>query len=449
MNTLPTSADLQATRLSTRQIVQTWWPLVASALLNAIELPVQFAILARLSRPEINLAAYSGIVYTLTITIAALVSFLLPTSIALGKDWDSYLKLRSFAIWLGGLLTAIHALIAFTPLYDFVVVRLIGVPGEIVGPARLGMMIMTPWTWIAAYRCLNQGILIRGGQARAVSSGTLVRLSVEGLALLGGYRVGNLPGILVVTVAAVAGAVGEAIYVGLRVRPLLRGQLKVAPPVEPPLTFRALLAFYVPLALTELISVPVHPLRSAALSRMPLPLESLAVYPVVHSLLAIFISASRAYHDVVVALLDRPQAVPRLRRFALGLAGVILLLLLTVAMTPLAGIVFGQVAALAPPLVRLAQRGLWIALLYPSLLVFHSFFQGALVHSRLTWGVPEGLVVYLLTSTVILGAGVIRGQIGGLYIVLISIQLGFLAETTWMWWRSRPALRAIRARNGE
>ena len=54
-----------------------------------------------------------------------------------------------------------------------------GIPHEIIQPARMGLMIMTPWTWSIAYRRFHQGMLIRFGHSKAVSTGTLIRLSAD------------------------------------------------------------------------------------------------------------------------------------------------------------------------------------------------------------------------------------------------------------------------------
>jgi len=44
---------------------------------------------------------------------------------------------------------------------------------------------------------------------------------------------------------------------------------------------RAFLDFYIPLAMTSLLFLLAQPMGSAAISRMPMALESLAVWPVV------------------------------------------------------------------------------------------------------------------------------------------------------------------------
>ncbi len=161
------------------RIFRTWWPLAASWALMGAELPALSATIARLPNPEINLAAYGGIVFPIALIIEAPIIMLLAASTALSKDWDSYQKLRRFMMAAGASLTALHVLIAFTPLYYFIVERILGAPTAIVEPGRIGLMIMTPWTWSIAYRRFNQGVLIRFGHSKAVGVGTMVRLVAD------------------------------------------------------------------------------------------------------------------------------------------------------------------------------------------------------------------------------------------------------------------------------
>jgi len=429
-----------------RRIVQTWWPLAASWLLMAVELPALSAVVARLANPEINLAAYGGVVFPVSLIIESPIIMLLSASTALSKDWDSYLKLNRFMMRAGALLTTLHVLVAFTPLYYVVVVGLIGAPTEIIEPARIGLMIMTPWTWSIASRRFNQGVLIRFGHSRAVGFGTLVRLSADGLVLGIGYLIGVIPGIVVAASTVATGVVSEAIYAGLRVQPVLRDQLRQTATVEQPLTFRTFLDFYTPLAMTSLLSLLVQPIGSAALSRMPDALESLAVWPVVSGLIFMLRSLGFAYNEVVVAMLDEPRAVYNLRRFAALLAALTTVLLLIIAATPFAGFWFRRLSALPPPLATLAHWGLWIALPMPGLTVLQNWYQGALVHSRRTRGITEAMAIFWLTSSAILWGGVAWGQVTGLYIGLVAFGASTLMQTVWLWQRSRLAVRAMQAR---
>jgi len=289
-------------------------------------------------------------------------------------------------------------------------------------------------------------VLIRFGHSRSVGVGTLVRLGTNGLVLAVGYLIGTIPGIVVATSAVAVGVVSEAIYVGLRVRPVLRRQLRPAASVAQPVTTRVFLEFYVPLAMTSLLMLLVQPIGSAALSRMPRALESLAVWPVVSGLIFLLRSLGVAYNETVIALLDEAGAVSSLRRFAAYLSLVTTLLLLFVTATPLAMFWLAGVSALGPELAALAHLGLWLALPMPGLSVLQSWYQGALVHSRRTRGITEAVAIFLLLCSGTLGIGVVWGQVPGLYVGLTAFTVATLLQTGWLWFRSRPALRAVASR---
>lgn len=445
---LPTSPVLPP-RLDMRRAIRTWWPLAASWALMGIELPALSAVVARLPNPDINLAAYGGVVFPISLIIESPIIMLLAASTALSRDWASYAKLHRFMMRAGAILTLAHVLVAFTPLYDVVVKGILGAPAEIVEPARIGLRIMTPWTWSIAYRRFHQGVLIRFDQSRAVGVGTLVRLSANFIALAVGYWLGNVPGIVVATSAVACGVVSEAIYAGLRVQPVLRSELRLAVPVEPQLTWSDFITFYIPLVMTSLLTLLAQPIGSAALSRMPLPIESLAVWPVISGLVFLLRSFGIAYNEVVVALLDEPGAIRVLRRFAGWLVFALSAFLLLTVATPLADLWFSRLSALPPHLSVLARRAVWLSLPLPTLAVLQSWYQGAILHSRRTRAITEAVVIYLLANSLTLGVGVVWGQVTGVYVGLAAMSISMLLQTGLLWWRSRSVMRAIEARDAQ
>ncbi len=440
---MPGCRTVQKIPMPMRRIFRTWWPLAASWLLMAVEIPMLSAVVARLPDPRINLAAWGGVVFPLALLIEAPIIMLLAASTALSRDLDSYHKLRRFMMSAGAALTAIHVLVAFTPLYDLVVVDLIGAPDEIVEPARLGIRLIIPWTWAIAYRRFNQGALIRFSHSEAVSIGTVIRLSVDGVVLGIGLLLGTVSGIVVAGSAVALGVVCEAAYAGWRIRPVLRDQLRIAPQVKDPLTLHSFLNFYIPLAMTSLLTMLAQPLGSAALSRMPKALESLAVWPVVSGMIFMLRSMGVAYNEVVVTLLDEPGTTRSLRRYAAWMVGGTTLLIILIAGTTLSTFWFGQVSALAPPLAQLARDALWFALPLPGLSVLQSWFQGVIVHSRRTRGITEAVAISLLMTGVIMIAGVLWGQTTGLFVGWLAFSVGGVAQSAWLWMRSRPLVKEL------
>ncbi len=400
-----------------------------------LELPVVSAVMARLPHPEISLAAYGGVVFPISMIVEAPIIMLLSASTALSKDWHSYRLVRAFMMRAGFVLTALHVLVAFTPLYGIIVGGLIHPPAEILGPARLGLMVMTPWTWSIAYRRFHQGVLIRDGRSHMIGIGTIVRLSANVLVLAGGWALGRYPGILVGSSAVAAGVVAEAVFVGFAVRPVLRDRLRHAPPVDPPLTFAVFRRFYVPLAMTSFLGLVGAPVVSAALGRMPRALDSLAVWPVINGVTFILRSLGFAFNEVVVALFDEPGAVRALRRFAMLLGAGTSAVLLAVAVGPVARFYFGRLSALSPVLTVLAAQAIWIVVPMPFLSAFQSLHQGSIVHGRKTRGITEAVGIFLAGNCAVLLA--LSGtHWPGLFVGLAAFVTGSVLQLLWLRHRS-------------
>lgn len=426
-------------------VLRTWWPLAASWILMGFEGPAISAIVSRLAEPKINLAAYGGLVFPLTLMIEAPIIMLLAASTALSRDWASYLKLRRFMIQLGATLTVIHVVMAATPVYDLLAVHVIHAPPETVGPARLGLLITIPWTWCIAYRRFNQGVLIRFGHSLKVGLGTGVRFSADAIVLAAGFFAGGA-GIVVAACTLVAGVASEALYVHFAVRGTLREKLKPAPAAERVLSTREMLNFYIPLSLTQVLLLVASPIGSAAMSRMPLALESLAAWPVVGSVSYIMRGFGGAYNEVVVALADEPHSTRTLSRFGVGLA-LTSSALLGVLMIPAASnAVFGGLLDLVEPLPRMVWNCLFLILPMPAITVAQSYYQGIILNSRRTRSIPESVGLFLFLATGMLIGGVIWGAVTGLYFTLGAFTLGELFRTFWLWLRSRGARGRLRDR---
>lgn len=182
-----------------------------------VEMPFITAVLARLENPEISLATHGGIVFPLALIIEAPVIMLLSASTALSKDWESCQKIRRFMMILGASLTFLHLMVVLTPLYDLVVVKLLGAPEEIIESARIGLAYMLPWTWSIAYRRFQQGVMIRFGHSKAVGVGTMVRLATDVVVLGSGLMIGSFPGYIIGPATQGLSTLAEAIYSGLSV----------------------------------------------------------------------------------------------------------------------------------------------------------------------------------------------------------------------------------------
>ena len=421
-----TPSSLQ--RPEQRDIVATWWPLAASWLFMGFELPIVSAALARLAAPELQLAAFGGIVYPMMLLIESPVIMLLAASTALSRDWHTFLQLRGYMNRMSATLTVLHVVIVVTPLWDVVVRGMLGAPDAIVAPARIGLLVAVPWTWSIAYRRFLQGILIRNGASRAIGAGTLLRLSSAAAVLLlglwldrAGYDLG-IPGVAIGTAGVITGVLAEVFFIHARARPVVAAAFDPEAPPSEDLGLRRFLAFYVPLALTSLLSLAVQPIGAAAVSRMPLPIQSLAAWPVVIGLIFVLRAGGTSYKEVVVAILDRPDPLPALRRFTVALALGTLALTAVFVFTPVADLWLRVASGLPADLASLARNALLIGVAIPFLGVLQNWYVGILVYTRQTRAITESMVGFLAACTAVLVAGVFWQELPGLYVALRGLR---------------------------
>ncbi len=417
----------QATERAQRQIFFFWAPLAASWLLMSAEVPVLQAAIARLPDMETQLAAF-GIATSLEIAIESPVIMLLATCTALATSARNYVALRRFMIFINLTETTIAVLMAFTPLYGYVVRGLMGIPAPIAAAAQPGMKIMVLWSASIGFRRFLQGVLIRQGQTRWVGYGTAARLfSSAGSGILLAVTTG-LPGVYVGCTALMAGVLTEAAFIAVVARPTVRRLLSAGEvTASDNLTFGDIARYHAPLAATSLLTLMAQPLIGAGLARMPDPRENLAAWPVVWGILFIFRSPAYALPEAVIALMAQRRPASQVRRFCgyVGAASAGAMALLT--LTPLIGLYLRYLAGLPDTLSRFVIPALVLALPLPFINSIHSWFRGCFMSVRRTRVIYWGMGLNLLVMAVLVGAGVLF-RAPGSPAAAVALMASFLVE---------------------
>lgn len=428
-----------ASPITPKTVVGTWLPLALSWIIMTSELVIAAAFVARMASPELNLAAW-GIVFAISVTIQATAQTLLPTGAALASDAAAYARLRKYAMRLLLALTGVQLLVAVTPLYD-VVMRGIGAQQEIVDIARLGVLLMVPYAFGTGFRRFQQGVLIRYGDARVVVWGSALRILCLTLVLTLSALTGAVSGVVAASGAVIVGVLAEALFTQVKVVPVLAGPLQ-RQSVGAAMTFGRFARFVWPLMVMTVLTMLVQSFVSVALARLPLSLESLAVWPVLWGFLMLWQSPGMAFTEVVISLVRRPGATALLRRFALWSAAAFTLTLLAVAATPLARVWFMTVSGLQPELAELAGHALWFGALLPGLRILISWFQGVIMYSEQTRSIMESILIFLAVGVAGLYLGGTFTRVAGIYVGIVAFSLAFVAQAVWLRHRSRPLLRA-------
>jgi len=425
-------------------VFRLWAPLAASWVLMAMEPTLVIASVSRLPEAKINLAAWSSVVFPISLVIEGPIIMMLAASTRLSTSWRRYSAVLRYGVVMSVLLSLLHGLIAFTPLYDFVATTLLGCDPRVLEPGRIGLQIMTPWTLAIGYRRTQQGALIRFERSGAVGVGTAVRLVATAavLASLGVWS--GLSGIAVAGCGVATGVTAEALYAHWRVKEI-HSLLRREPEGET-MTVARFMRFYTPLALTPLVTLFIQPIGAAGMNRMPRALDSVAAWGPVHALVFTMRSVGMAFNEVVVTLVALGGGPRALRRFGWGLAGVTSAVLALMAFTPLSGIWFGEVQRIPAELIPMARLGAALCVLMPSYQVAQSWFQGLLVHAHQTRPITEAVLIYFALAWGLLEVGVLMAEglgVSGLNWTLVTFVIAGLVQTTWLWVRSRGVSRAL------
>jgi len=416
-------------------IFRFWLPLAASWLLMSTESPTVTAFIARMPEAKLQLAAF-GVAISLALAVESPILSLLTAANALARDRQSFRLLYRFTMLLNVAITVFMLLLGLTPLFDLVVVRMMGTPPEIAVLVRPAVLALTLWGGAIGYRRFFQGVMIRYGHTRQISYGTLARLLTVLIISVIGFWWGKLNGATLGGLALGLGVVAEATYIHFLSREAVR-QVQAEPPQEEKLDMRTLLQFYTPLTLTALINLSTTPLLNLGMNRAAYPIESLAVWPVINGQLFLTRSFGYSLQEVVVALLHRPSGKSRLRRFAVYIGLWSFFLISILALTPVGPWWQKNVAGLDPELTGFTLPVLKLVILLPVLAVVQSWLRGVVVVGKKTVAVAQATVINLVVLAAVLWIGTQWTSVMGASLSAIALTMSQGIEAIWLWRNAR------------
>jgi hypothetical protein len=217
----------------------------------------------------------------------------------------------------------------------------------------------------------------------------------------------------------------EAIVTRMMVSRSLRSLLQKKDTVNRDMGLRSIAKFYFPLALTSILSLGVHPFVTFFMGRSHMAIESLAVLPVVNSLVFIFRSPGLSFQEVNIALIGKDRQNYRvLKNFALFLAILVTILITVMAFTPLANLWFINVSGLSNDLAELAYLPLQILILLPALTVLLNYQRSLLIINGHTAPISVATVVELTAIIMVLLVCVVFLNLVGVVAAAISYMVG-------------------------
>ena len=422
--------DISA-NLTYRKIFLFWGPLALTWLMMAFEQPFLIAFIARLGEAKYNLAAF-GIAGSFAMIIEAPIIMLMSASTALVRGRHSYRKLKKFTDILNAGITVIQLIFLIPPVFRFIVIGLMEVPEDVARLAHVALLIFLPWAASIGYRRFYQGILIRHNLTRRVTYGTMVRLSVIVISGLLFFTMG-VQGAYLGAAAMSLAVILEAFATKMMASKTLKYLLEKEDHENGSLRLRSIARFYFPLALTSILSLGVHPFVTFFLGRSYMAVESLAVLPVVSSLVFIFRSMGLSYQEVSIALIgERKQNYVVLRNYAIYLAVIVTVLISVLAFTPLADLWFINVSGLSKELADLSYLPLKIMILLPALTVLLNFQRSTQIINGSTAPISVATAIELTGIIVVLLVCVVFLNLTGVVAASLAFMIGRIMSNLYL-----------------
>jgi progressive ankylosis protein len=320
--------------LSYREIAWFFFPLLLNVQLMSVSHSVINAALARQQDFITALAAFS-VAMVLHLFLASPSYQNHTITIAMVNGRKSLRGTVLFVLLVATFVSLALALIAFTAIGDFVLQRLLGVPGEVAEGARevLGILVFLPF--FTGFRGLFQGLVIRARRTGLVSFATGVRIAVLLLLLSVGSRwhVGPALGAFALLGCIVIETILMAFFACRCPLPEQEGEERGA---------WEILRFAYPLAYSSCLQQTIPLLINAIISRLPDGPLALASFGVIRGFLFLLAGPMRNLQQAYLTLVRDEAGYAVLIRFARWVAlgmGVLMLL----AAFPLNTLVLGGI----------------------------------------------------------------------------------------------------------
>ncbi|MEK6552623.1 MAG: hypothetical protein AABZ54_04145, partial [Bacteroidota bacterium] len=379
--------------LSYKKIFKFWIPLSATWLMMSVEGPFLTALIARLPHPEYNLAAY-GVAFALALIIESPVIMMMSASVALVKDNYTFYKLRNFVYSVNFLITLCIFILIIPPIFYALTIDFMNLPHQVAELTHKAVILLIPWPASIGYRRFYQGIMISSNATRRVAYGTVIRMSSMFSVAVTLTSLFHIDGVVIGASALSSGVIMEAITSRFMAHKFIKNvKQKKNVGEQNNLSYIEITKFYYPLVLTSLISLGIHPVVTFFIGQSNRALESLAVLPVLNSLVFFFRSFGLSFQEVGIALMGRQSAYYKLRNFAIGLSIAVVLGLGIISFTPLSMIWFQHVAGLSLQLAGFSILPLMLYTLFPATTVWINFQRSLLVYSRKTKPITYATII--------------------------------------------------------
>ncbi|MBX3015620.1 MAG: hypothetical protein KF832_29125 [Caldilineaceae bacterium] len=401
--------------------------------------------MARMPNATETLAGF-GVAWGIVLFLTSPLGQARELGLVMGDGQAARQQVRRFVIYVGIGLTTLLLILARTPLGHWIIEDFHNIEGNLAQTVRTAMFWLAPYPLIRGLSLYHAGLLIRHRRTMLVSYATVASMVCSILTvflLLPLAWIGVLPirlpifGIyasILVELAIILWGVHWTMAHEPATRAPDPSTGTMTATVAP--TYGAIIRFFWPLALVLMTQEFSRPLINLYVSRESSGPEALAVLAVVYILGRIPYGWLNDIRSLASAFREEANALPAIRRFALGCTVVSLAMMFICFWTPLRIWILGDLVGLSPELVELSRVPLYIYTAYTIAVAVRAYYQGIALMERRTPALapsaPARLAAIWLSLVILPWLG-----IDGAILGITALFNGFAIEALAVWWGVR------------
>lgn len=389
----------------------------------ALEGPIGMSVIGMAPDQLLNAAAYL-VMMTLAFFFESPVIDLLSTSTTMGTSYARYRSLTKFAWLFVFWVTFTHGLVAFTPIYDWITVSLMRIQPDVAEAGRIPFMIMTPFSACVGWRRYLHGIMIRQGQTKPITVGTLCRVIAMALVGFSVVTFTNFSGLMAAAMGITGAVFSEAVFIHIVSRKVIR---ELPRDGDGEISFRKLFAFHLPLTGSSMVMMVSPSLVTAALANSDSPIISMAAWQTAISVIWFFRAATYALPEAVMSLYSPGKIGEMIFRYCFSTGLILTGLMILIHFLQVDFLIFRKLYTAEPVIAKMAGLAFLACAFTPLVNAMASYVRGVLTSYHITWArllaIGFGISSLLLFLNLLL-----RTRLEGVVVVGLSLTFSLAVE---------------------
>lgn len=381
---------------------QFYWPLALTGAGLVLSVQFQNAVLGRYPEAVKELAILA-LAYSIYGFFNASLGFVSQLTNVYARSKIATDKTRRFVLISSILIVIPLLVISSTTFGSFLISNAFQVDNQIVEQIRKYLFLLCPLVLLNAQRHFYTGLLVQAKLTGWITVLNFIYLSAVVIALVVGFSLGLEPRYVVVG----SELIGVSLLLcGLFSVKILQYRLPSKKEHED-VSYRQLTRFFLPVSTTGIMFALSRPVLYAFVSRSENSILTIAALRVAFDFTMLFQQAANQFRHFFISFgaEDLEQKVHFMRAIAFGITAIMLLFVLT----PLSGLVWGDLMSLPPELRSIASEVVLIMCLMPGVIVYRNYFHSMLMMRQKTYGMALGSILRVLgiylTALLIFKAG--------------------------------------------